>query len=631
MSTGSHSIKSGGPGVLQALSSLLGLRGAHGVGSRGTEASRDGGGPGIFLGHTAPELRELVGQALFVSAFALFSLQFFLKNVSSPTLLGLSMSDLRYGLHVGVLVVLLCKAATQRTTPLRWLVALAGVVLGVAVYVSSGSTRIFWLFLFVACSQGVRVRHLAWTALLIWVPGIIITIGLANAGDASNVVAGRSSGITRYSMGFNHPNNFARLIFEVAMAYCVVCATRHRALIVTEAIVIALLCIPCWFVADARTFFVALIVLFFMCAADMFLPGPKSRRAAAVLFAFGAVFFVASSCYFMVAYDASNETHAAINTLMSQRLMLSHGYFTQMPLAAFGNSADLFESIYLGTEEMEFVIDNDFIKLFVNEGVVATVVILAGMLWWYVSAVRMGRYDIVMVGMTLFIVVGFTTSAVFTTCEDYFLIAAFSELLFDHDGPLGWAKSGGAGRIREWVGGVVATVGFVAEGAHDKIAAHKEVVAGEAADEAASEEPAEDARDEAGEASRSRRAKGMRDKHDEGVYDRHAKGTRDKHEEAAYGRHTKSKRDKRDEGVRGRHTKGRHTKGMHDKASDGDAPVSDTSEGGELTEPAPEEPATTELTLKKPEATGLALTKSETTEPTLTEPAPAAPSPEEPE
>lgn len=301
-------------------------------------------------------------------------------------------------------------------------------VLGVLVLINllvSRWTLMVWLFLFVVAAKGVSVRRLARCSAIVIIPITVITILLALSGCIENYqvvnVAGRTTllgGISRYSLGFIHPNAFASVSLEIMLSLMVLTEKRRKAVALVTSVLIG---VAVYAVTDSRgLLLVIFVVLLLQCAS---LVGKDSLKRWVLNGAVIAYIIVVSFTFLTaVLYDPSNKLLIMINKVMSNRIVFPHDFLMQGLLSPFGTAESLWPSRPNALGVDQFVIDNSFFFSVAAFGMVLGGLLLVSLLFFLLKMKKEDNLGPTAIGFTAFLAMGFMERTMLMVCINYFII-----------------------------------------------------------------------------------------------------------------------------------------------------------------------------------------------------------------
>lgn len=162
--------------------------------------------------------RLKVDEALYYFAFAIFSIQCAIERTTFTEILFIPIDEFTSLTQALIVFSLISKYIMQRASFKCWAFSLAIVLISFISWRQSGESSLFWASIFIVCANNVRIRPLAKIALTVSFATLIITILSAGFGVIENKVFVRG-GITRYALGFNHPNALGLYLFNACVAF----------------------------------------------------------------------------------------------------------------------------------------------------------------------------------------------------------------------------------------------------------------------------------------------------------------------------------------------------------------------------------------------------------------------------
>ncbi len=368
-----------------------------------------------------------IDEAFYYLAFAIYYVQFVLERTTFTDFLFMPIDVFTGVTQIVVLLLLFSKFVMQRASFRCWLFATLVVLVGFLSWRQSGEGWLFWASLFIVCANGVRLRPLAKISLALSLLILALTTLFACCGVIENRVSLRA-GVTRYALGFTHPNHLGLVLLNVCVAFSVLRFGKNPA---PDLILIAVAAIMNLAICDSRSaallsLLQAVLLLIFYFAKN---EGPRK----ALRYGFVAVAFavLALSFYFMVAYNPSNPVEFALNSVLTGRLRLANGYYEMQPLTLLGSDFTAFSPIYWENgKAYTFVVDNAWCHLVLRYGLIPTLLFLAGYALLFLKLVRQRRWDAVLFGLLLMSVYGFSETLGIRFECNYFLYAVGAELLY---------------------------------------------------------------------------------------------------------------------------------------------------------------------------------------------------------
>lgn len=360
-------------------------------------------------------------------AFGLYSLSCFLNGTTFETVFGVAVGTFSDVLRVVVLVLLASKFLCQRASFRGWVFASSVIAIGFVSWRVSSEGFLFWLALFVISAERVNLKCLAGISLGVTSAMLLLTLLFAGAGIIENRVSVRD-GVTRYAMGFLHPNSFGAQLLLICSAIAVLRFGKSPLPVIPLFIGAAVLNN---YLANSRTTVMlcillgALLILFYVVRSPSI-----QRRLSIALFCFVAI-IVLLSLYMMVNFDASSSIQAAMNDALSGRFKWAHAYYQLQPLTLFGSNFEQFAPIYWSNGvPSTFVVDNAYAHLVLRFGIVPSTLFFTGYIALFLNLIKQQRWDYVLFGVVLMAVFGFTEVAGIQVECNYFLVAIGTDLIF---------------------------------------------------------------------------------------------------------------------------------------------------------------------------------------------------------
>lgn len=367
------------------------------------------------------------GEFLYYAAFALYIMDFATDHTTFVDFLFVPVAVWHSLFQTAIIMLLLGKFMMQRASFRGWAVAVLLVLIGFLSWRLSDEGWLFWLALFVVCANGVRLRPLAYIAFTLFLATIAVTFLFASAGAIENRLSVRA-GVARSAMGFSHPNTLGLYLLVTCISFSVIRFGKNPVpdlLMIVAADAINLV------IADSRTTVLlsivqALLLIVFYCVRS-----ESGRRFARCCFGVLIVGSFLLSVYFMVCYDPSNPLHSAINSVLSGRLRLAHGYYSMQPLTLLGSSFEGVPPIYYedGVPK-SFVVDNAWCHLILRFGVIPAALYSIGFFILFFRTLKEERWDALLFGLVLMTVYGLSENFGIRIECNFFLYALGAELLY---------------------------------------------------------------------------------------------------------------------------------------------------------------------------------------------------------
>ena len=268
------------------------------------------------------------------------------------------------------IVFLLVKLLFQKYS-LKSLCFMASFLLiGLMVRIRTGDSTFFFLCLLSVACVGIKIKTLAKCSLTSCIAAIFLSVFCVADGAASNVTIFDSRALlgVRYSLGFEHPNVFGKVLITAGAAISIIYSqkvSRKASMIITVFGVISLL------VADSRTATFALFILAIICliGESRFLNVRKLAFATAVSY----LLMIAFTLRIMIDYSPQSPICQFINSLFSYRPEFWHNFFSCYGSAPFGS--ELVSGNVLNIYGTDAQLDGSYAVMIIQYGAIASVAI----------------------------------------------------------------------------------------------------------------------------------------------------------------------------------------------------------------------------------------------------------------
>lgn len=376
---------------------------------------------------------EYYANFAYYFAFALYATSRFLSYTTFETMLFLPKDTFADALQAIALVLLVVKFVLQRVPLHGWFIATTIVLVGFASWQQAAEGWLFWLVLFVVCSEGISIKALAGTTFVIVAVLTPLTMFCGSLGIIENRISVRA-GVYRQALGFTHPNNLGYFVLLLSTSFSVM---RWGERPIPDIILILLTLPVNLLIANSRSsaalslFQIALLLVFWL------VRNPKARRLVSVGCVAVVAMVVAFSYWSLVFYNASDAIMRALDTALTGRLNLAHAYYQVQGLTLFGSDYSQANLVFWESgKPYTFVVDNAFCHLLLRYGIVPTALFLAGLFSLLAKLLHERRWDSILFGLTLMSVYGFCETLGIQVECDFFLVSMGTELLFGQSGLL---------------------------------------------------------------------------------------------------------------------------------------------------------------------------------------------------
>lgn len=368
-----------------------------------------------------------IGVFAYYLAYGLYFFSCILDRTTFDEFLFIPVPLLSKILSLAILCLLLFKFILQKASVNGWLLATFIVLIGFVSWRNSQEGWLFWLALFIVCSEGVELNKLAIVSLVLSIMILLIAPLFAASGIIENITLIRS-GVVRYSLGFSHPNSFGMYVILACTSISVLAFGKtpifQSVLLICAAFLITV-------VSDSRS--TAILAIFQVLLLFVFykVEDKRLRRFISVGYVVAVVFIIFISFYFMVNYNPARSLDSVLNSLLSGRLRLAHGYYQMKGLSLFGTTFFDSPAIYWENgKPYDFVVDNAYCHLILRYGIIPAALFLIGLFSLLIKLIRQNRWDSLLFGIVLMSVYGLTENLGVRIECNYFLFAIGADLLF---------------------------------------------------------------------------------------------------------------------------------------------------------------------------------------------------------
>lgn len=372
-----------------------------------------------------------IGVFAYYLAYGLYFFSCILDRTTFDEFLFIPVPLLSKVLSLAILCLLIFKFILQKASVNGWLLAAFIVLIGFVSWRNSQEGWLFWLALFIVCSEGVELNKLAIVSLVLSIMILLIAPLFAASGVIENITLIRL-GVVRYSLGFSHPNSFGMYVILACTSISVLAFGKtplfQSIFLICAAFLITI-------VSDSRS--TAILAIFQVLLLFVFykVEDKRLRRIISMGYVVAVVFIIFISFYFMVNYNPARPLDSVLNGLLSGRLRLAHGYFQMKGLSLFGTT--FFDSPVIYWENgkpYDFVVDNAYCHLILRYGIIPAALFLIGLFSLLIKLIRQNRWDSLLFGIVLMSVYGLTENVGVRIECNYFLFAIGADLLFSPAG-----------------------------------------------------------------------------------------------------------------------------------------------------------------------------------------------------
>jgi hypothetical protein len=316
---------------------------------------------------------------------------------------------------------------SQKMTATQWLLVIVLSAIGFITWQIAEESWFFWLILVVVAGKGIKVKNLAWISLVVTSLLFVLIVLSAQYGLIVNEVYSRA-GVTRYAMGFNHPNIFGLYLLIICLSFSIIRFGKNP---LPDLILLAAAAIVNLSVADSRTSAVLAVVQGVLLLTFYLVKTPHAQDVARKALIALIVLIFCFSYLGMIFYDSSNATMVAINQILSNRPSLAHAYFEMAGIPFLGDNYLTYPPIYWSNGHSSlFVVDNAYCHLLLRYGLIAAFVFYVGYCLLLKNILKEKHWNALFFGLVVMAIYGTSETFGIKLEANYFLIVGMASVLF---------------------------------------------------------------------------------------------------------------------------------------------------------------------------------------------------------
>lgn len=363
-----------------------------------------------------------IPEFLFYVAFAFYSFAIGIVYINYNIRYTSLIKNLVYFFQIIAFFCLMLKIIIQKkrlaTLPILILLCLIGLLS----WFKSGENYFFWLVIFIACGYAVKLRKIAIISLYTTLTIIVfsfISLNLGTAYDASFI---GQNGQLRQSLGFIHPNTFARYILMLCIPFSIL-YYKSKTLVVYFMLVFSGLI--CYRISGSRTSLILVAVQLFLVFLYSTITNHKIRKKILAILTFACISCIIMSYYFMLSFDDSNPVHHVLNQFFSERLSLAHLYYKHDAVTLFGHE---YVSDLSANMPASYLVDNSYCHLVLREGIIPTTFLLIMIIYLLIKINKNLLWNAFSLGFFIILLFSFTETVGIMVETNYFLLILASFL-----------------------------------------------------------------------------------------------------------------------------------------------------------------------------------------------------------
>lgn len=379
---------------------------------------------------------------VFYIAFALFLASSLLSETNFEQFFLIDANVVRSLLSLWASIYLALYLVLSNIRVSRLVISLLIILFSLIIWFTSGESDYVWLSLFFVSSVSIDEKSIYKITVCVYSCVLLVTMICSFAGVIdSQVMLSERLAQSRYSFGFTHPNQFARVLTVICLSLMALYFEEGLSKKIAIAACVLLLLLFESFTVGSRTTEIILIIglsIFMLCENERFRIGINTF--APLL----AVIIILISLTFMVAFNPSNGFIDKLDAFLSHRLGFMHQYFKVCGLDLLGRED--FRAAGVGMMSLKgtyntFVVDNAFAHLILREGIIAFGMFIVLIVISMVIESRRRVFSSIQFGLLLFCLIGFVETYQYKVDCNIFLICV---------GPLIWDSINNCLSERHW-------------------------------------------------------------------------------------------------------------------------------------------------------------------------------------
>lgn len=322
-------------------------------------------------------------------------------NISNTTIVSLSYTITLIGL---VFLFLLKVIIDKMTIENMFAVFIIFIIFIMRIIVGSDYTHIYMLVPFLLASQLLRQSNHSFLKYNFWVKFsllvIIFTLGRIGVLPSTQVI--KSNGLTILSMGFVHTNSIGILGFSILLDYILLTCREHISS--KNIISISLFTLIIYQISLSRNFLLLSLGIIFGLLSYKYLKKDYLKKTTLQT---ATVFIFTLGTFLWIKYDSNNIVWRGINTILSNRPMLSKYYIDIYGIKWLPQN---FERLFLDRfwDKIEYYLDNSFVQILVSQGLIIFILLFCFVL--FVQQTK--RFDFITTLLIIFVYICLVIEAI---------------------------------------------------------------------------------------------------------------------------------------------------------------------------------------------------------------------------
>lgn len=280
------------------------------------------------------------------------------------------------------------------------------ILIGLATYCSTGNTWITTIIWLICGAKYVDLDRAVRVIFMVHLVSNCLIVLMAATGIIENTVFYRNDGTVRYAMGYNHPNTFAGIAFQLSALYIYI---RNNKINYMNIFLLGVFALGIYRITDSNTSFLLMLCLILFALIIRIINRQWRVLSSILQFAvkrlrlFSAIIAILT-LYLIFNYESIS---GYFKGTMLSRISQASIYFQYYGLSFFGKQLERNADFTTVSSNGLYILDNGYIYLMLGYGVVCFVLYIVGEILLEIRAVKKRDYATLAV-LTVYAVHGFS-------------------------------------------------------------------------------------------------------------------------------------------------------------------------------------------------------------------------------
>lgn len=350
-------------------------------------------------------------------AFALYCIRATLTRTTFVSVFSLDVNHVDFIIQIIICFLIFFSILEIRYKLYELIIYAVLICISLYIWNRSGEALFFWIFLFMLGAKNKSINVYATISMLVSLFFVIICPLAATFNVIENVsIAADANRQARFAFGFNHPNTFGNEILIITLSFVVI--NFYRKNILSYCITLLGIFFTT-IISDSRTSVICMLILLVLLFVFQNFKKPDNLRIACIV---AYLFICCFSIYCMVFFNYSNSILAKINSILSNRLVLSNIYYNIMKPSLWGNNYN-----GIGVWRFsDFTVDNAYCHIILSSGIILSTIFLILFLLAFMKCISIGYNGVILFGLIVFVFCGITEVNALRIEENYFILSIAS-------------------------------------------------------------------------------------------------------------------------------------------------------------------------------------------------------------